>query len=413
MNILFVHQCFPGQYRHIIRSLSKHGNHNILALGIAELSESIPPNLKYFRYSLFRGNTPGVHDWLLDIDSKLIRGEGCAHAAFTLSQKGFIPDIICAHPGWGEALFLRDIWPEVPLLCYQEYFYNSSGFDSGFDPEFVETVDWRDTARLRMKNANPLLMLETSSWNVTPTKFQQSSFPIQYQSRISVIHDGIDTNLASPNSSIGPLVLDNCTVLDADSSIVTFVNRSIEPHRGCHTFIRSIPDIQSSNPNSIVVVVGATEGVSYGKAGPNNCWMDVFLSEIKGNYDPSKVFFAGSLSYQTYIHLLQLSSCHVYLTYPFVLSWSLLEALSIGLPVVASSTQPVQEVITDGYNGLLVDFFSPAQLSQAVTTILKNRELAHLLGRNSRDFILQNYSLDKCIPRQLQLIDLVASRILS
>ncbi len=413
MNILFVHQSFPGQYRHILRALASQGGHRLVGLGIAELTERLPDGVTYLRYGLSRGNTPGIHEWLLDVDSKLIRGEACATAATKLRDQGFIPDVICAHPGWGEALFLRDVWPAVPMLCYQEYFYNSRGFDYDFDPELQGVPDWQACARLRLKNANPLLMFQASSWNITPTYFQRNTFPKELQSRISVIHDGIDTQLAAPDTAASPLVLPDGTVLTAGEPIVTFVNRRIEPYRGCHTFIRAIPEIQRCHPDVRIVVVGATEGVSYGKPAPGDSWRDVFLQEIEGSFNSERVHFTGSLQYDHFLSLLKLSACHVYLTYPFVLSWSLLEAMSIGLPIVGSSTAPVQEVICDGNTGVLVDFFSPHEVSESVCALLGDRGLARKLGAQARELILDRFSLQKCVPRQLALMQLVASGALS
>lgn len=409
MNILFVHQSFPGQYRHILSALASQGCHQIIGLGLFPPSESLPPGVKYFRYGLTRGNHPGIDEFLVDLDSKVIRGQGCSQLALQLRKQGFIPDIICAHPGWGEALFLLDVWPNTPLLCYQEFFYNSIGFDYDFDSELQGSPDWEASARLRMKNANPLLMLHSSSWNVTPTKFQKSTFPSAFHSCISVIHDGIDTTLASPDFSLDQFSLPDGHIIQSSDTIITFVNRHLEPYRGCHTFIRSIPSILDSNPSAHIVIVGQTDGVSYGKPGPNNKWCDVFFAEIDGSYDKSRVHLTGSLGYSDFIQLLKLSSCHVYLSYPFVLSWSLLEAMSIGLPIVGSSTPSVKEVISDGVTGLLVDFFSPNQVSSAVTKILSDKASASSLGKHARQLVHDYYSLEKCVPQQLALIQLVAS----
>ena len=263
-----------------------------------------------------------------------------------------------------------------------------------------------------MKNANPLLMLEASSWNVTPTAFQRSSFPAHVRDRISVIHDGIDTSIAFPDPKVMPIQLSDGTKLAAEDTIITFVNRRIEPYRGCLPFIRAIPAIQKVCPEAHIVVVGGHEGTAYGKEPPAGSWRDLSLAQIRGRYDSSKVHFPGNLAYGQFLQLLKLSSCHVYLTYPFVLSWSLLEAMSTGIPIVGSSTAPVQEVIRDGVNGLLVDFFSPDQLANAVTDLLRNRERADLLGMAARETILADYSLERCVPRQLQLMHLVADRVL-
>ena len=410
MNILFVHQSFPGQYRHIVRSLAASGGHQVVGMGIGAASEPLPKGVTYVQYGLNRGNTPGLHDWMLDLDSKFVRAEACATAAAQLRDHGFRPDLICAHPGWGEALFLRDVWPKARLLCYQEFYYHSRGYDLDFDPEFQGDPSWEECARLRLKNANPLLMLDAADWNVTPTAFQRGTFPREFQPCITAIHDGIDTELACPDPDVSPLQLPDGTSLSSGSPTVTFVNRRIEPYRGCHTFLRSVPEILCRHPDARVVVVGATEGVSYGPAAPGDSWRDVFLKEIDGQFDPARLHFTGSLPYEAFLQLLKLSACHVYLTYPFVLSWSLLEAMSTGCAVVGSSTAPVQEVITHGEQGLLVDFFSSEELADSVDTLLSDRAFARELGQRARDAVLQRFSLQVCLPRQLSLMQLVGFR---
>lgn len=411
MRILFVHQNFPGQYLHIVERLSSHGGHQLVALGINPLDRSrpLPDSLYYARYGLNRGNTEGIHPLVTETESKVIRAEGCARAANKLKEKGFVPDLICAHPGWGESLFLKAIWPDVPLLCYQEFFYNEQGFDSNFDPEFQDDQSWQAKARLSMKNAYLHLALDQADWNVSPTHFQASSFPESYRRRISVIHDGIDLQRAVPNPSPQTLKLADGTLLEPGQPIVTFVNRRLEPYRGCHTLIRAIPELQRLCPEARIVIVGEKQGVSYGAACPDGEWGDRFFAEIAGSYDPSRVHCTGTLPYQQFLPLLQLSACHVYLTYPFVMSWSLLEAMACGCAVVGSDTAPVREVIRDGVNGLLVDFFSPDDLASAVAEVLGDRERAAALGQSARATVEQRYDLDSCVSRHLALMNLVAS----
>lgn len=417
MRILLVHQNFPGQYSKLLPSAVKIHGHQCIALKLNKAKQQIQkteifPGLQLIEYPIFRGNTNGIHPWALETESKIIRGEACAAAAHQLKTEGFTPDLICAHPGWGEALFLKAIWPEVPMLCYQEFFYQSHGFDLDFDPEFQPILEWKDQARTITKNAYLHLTQEQSSWNLTPTQFQRSSFPSQWQQSISVIHDGINTQQAAPADQPIDLKLPDGHFLRSDDSIVTFVNRYLEPYRGCHTFIRAIPEIQRLAPKAKIVIIGATQGVSYGKPCPKGEWKDMFFEEISGQFNPDNICFAGSLPYGTFLKLLQLSSCHVYLTYPFVLSWSLMEAMSTACPIVGSATAPVQEMIQHGNNGLLVDFFKPADLAAAIAELLLNKELAQKLGCAARQTILQNYSLEQCIPQHLALMELVSTRAL-
>ena len=413
MNILFVHQNFPGQYKNILHALTQQQGHSLIALHINSGSEEIPDSAKAFKYNINRGNTPNIHPWVLETETKVIRGEGCAEIAHALQTKGFTPGLICAHPGWGESLYLKEIWPKAPILHYQEFYYQSQGSDLDFDPATQGDMSWQKAARGQMKNAALQLALEASSWNVCPTAFQRSTFPAHWQESISVIHDGIDTKRAHPNPSVQPLKLPDGTKLRRDEPIITFVNRSLEPYRGCHTFIRAIPELQRRCPKARIVVVGRETGVSYGAVCPEGEWKDLFLAEIEGRYNPSRVHFTGELPYSHFLHLLQLSQAHVYLTYPFVLSWSLLEAMSTQCAIVGSATAPVQEVIQHGHNGLLVDFFDHQALAESVADLLNNREHAEELGRNARATILKNYGLEQCVPRHLALMELVASGALS
>lgn len=409
MKLLFIHQGFPGQYIHILRSLVAQGGHQLVGLGIEESAEPLPPEVQYFRYQLSRGNEAGLHPWVKDIETKVLRAEPCARAATKLKEQGFVPDLICGHPGWGEMLFLRDVWPNIPILSYQEFFYNPRGYDYDFDPEYQGEPDWESCAKTRIKNANQLLNLEASTWCVTPTQFQKSTYPDAWKSKISVIHDGIDTNKACPDSNPRSISLADGTLLKPGEKIVTFVNRTLEPYRGCHTMIRSIPFLLDIVPDAKILIVGETSGVSYGAACPQGEWKDVFLAEIEGNYDANRVHFVGKVPYEQFIPVLQLSQAHIYLTYPFVLSWSLLEAMSCGCAVVASSTAPVMEVIDDERNGLLVDFFNPKQLATAIARLLNDRKMADDLGRAARQTVLDHFQLTDCVQSQLALMHVLAS----
>ena len=413
MNILYIHQSFPGQYRNIARQLGQSHGIKQIALGTYPSNTDLGIEVQYFRYPINQGNTKDIHPYVLETESKVIRAEACAKAAVKLKEQGFTPDIICAHPGWGESLFLKAIWPQCPILLYQEFYYPLEGFDLNFDPEIQPANTLENKSKAILKNNINLLALEHSDWNVCPTHFQYSSFPQHWQKSISVIHDGINTKLACPNPSAKALKLPDGTQLNQDTPIITFVNRTLEPYRGCHTFIRAIPELQRLCPKAKIVVVGKTEGVSYGSPCPDGEWKDQFLKEINGQYNPADIHFTGALAYEQFLQLLQLSKAHVYLTYPFVLSWSLLEAMSTQCAIVGSATAPVQELIQHEHNGLLVNFFDHQELAESVAELLNNHELAGTLGRNARKTILENYSLQQCVPRHLALMKMVACGALS
>lgn len=413
MRILFVHQNFPAQYVHIVRALARHGGHDLVGLVLAQPGQALPrlAGVRVVSYRPGRSSSPRIHPWAVDLETKVIRGEACAVAVEQLRRQGFRPDVICAHAGWGESLFLKDVFPDVPLLTYQEFFYRAHGLDLDFDPEFQDTQGWQLCARSRLKTANQLLNLMASDWCITPTRFQLSTFPRQWQRQMSVIHDGIDLEAIERCTGVLELTLPDGTTVRAGEPTVTFVNRRLEPYRGCHTFLRAIPLILERQPQARIVIVGATRGVSYGLPCPDGEWKDVFLREIEGCYDASRVHFTERVSHPMLLALFRLSAVHVYLTYPFVLSWSLLEALASGCAVVGSATEPVREVIADGRNGLLVDFFRPTDLAEAVAELLARPERRARLGEAARA-TARGYGLARCLPRQLALIEMVASRSL-
>ena len=359
--------------------------------------------MKLAPYTANRGTTPNVHPWVSDFETKTIRGEACFRAALKLREEGFSPDVIIAHPGWGESLFLKDVWPKAKLGIYSEFFYHPEGADVGFDPEFKGS-DPGEVCRLRLKNLNNLLHFEIADAGISPTHWQASTFPEPFRSKITVVHDGIDTAAIAPNPNAS-LTLDGKLTITRRDEIITFVNRNLEPYRGYHIFMRALPKILAARPKARVLIVGADD-VSYGARPPDGRkWKDIFLEEVKGRLDLSRVHFLGTLPYAHFIPLLQLSTVHVYLTYPFVLSWSLLEAMSVGCAIVAGNTQPLREAIRHDETGRLVDFFDIAGLADQVCELLDDPASRARLGANARAFARANYDLKAvCLPRQLDWV---------
>ena len=412
MNILFIHQNFPGQFKHLAPALAKAG-HQVVALTMKDLKLPEWQGVKVIHYTAVRGSTPNMHPWVADFETKTIRAEACFKAALGLKAQGFTPDVIVAHPGWGESMFLKEVWPKTKLGIYCEFFYHSDGADCGFDPEFP-VKDVGDACRLRLKNLNNLLHFETADAGISPTSWQASTFPEPFRSHISVIHDGIDTQTLQPNPGAGLQVNTGAGVqvsLTRSDEIITFVNRNLEPYRGYHTFMRALPELLKRRPNARVLIVGGND-VSYG-ARPDPklhgaTWRDFYAREVRpqiSDADWLRVHFVGHLPYAHFITLLQLSTVHVYLTYPFVLSWSLLEAMSVGCAIVASDTQPLREAITHDQTGRLFDFFDPQALVQQVEYLLQNPTERERLGGNARRFALDHYDLQTiCLPQQLEWV---------
>ena len=406
MKILFIHQNFPGQFKFLAPALVQQG-HEVVAMIMQKTDLEVWQGIKLVAYLPSHSSTPNIHPWVSDFETKTIRGDACYRAALKLKNAGFMPDVIIAHPGWGESLFLKDVWPESKLGIYCEFYYHAQGADVGFDPEFP-TKDDGEVCRLRLKNLNHLLHFEVADAGISPTHWQASTFPADFKSKITVIHDGIDTKIVAPNSNV-TLTLNGNVTLTKQDEVITFVNRNLEPYRGYHIFMRALPALLKERPNAIVLIVGGDD-VSYGaRPDDGKKWKDIFIDEIRPAIsiaDWQRVHFLGTIPYESFIPLLQLSAVHVYLTYPFVLSWSLLEAMSVGCAIVASDTQPLHEAIVHDKTGRLVDFFDHQALAKEICQLLDNAKLRARLGKNARAFAIKHYDLQTiCLPNQLAWVN--------
>ncbi len=403
MNILFVHQNMPGQFKHLAARLAADPKNKVAF--VTNRGDVEIPNVRREVYGLPRKANPGTHFYIRLFEESVIYGQAVVRACSQLARSNFQPDVIVAHPGWGEALFLKDIYPRVPLLNFCEFYYHGHGADIGFDPDEPTTLD--DVLRARARNAHLLLSLEACDAGISPTKWQKSVHPKALRDKIRVIFDGVDTDYMAPDPAESFTLPDGRTLSRADE-IVTFAVRNLEPQRGFPNFIRALPRLLEKRPNARVLVVGGDE-VSYGRrAAEGKSWREVMLAEVP--LDLSRVHFLGKLPYARYRSVLQISSAHIYLTRPFVLSWSCIEAMSTGCLVIGSRTPPVQEVIADGVNGYLVDFHSPDAIADKTAEVLAAGPELDRLRKRARETVLERYALSKCLPAQLRLVREVAGR---
>jgi glycosyltransferase involved in cell wall biosynthesis len=376
----------------------------VAALTLRDLKVAKWQGVAMYYYRIRRQTAEGVHPWVTDTEAKVIRGQACFMACLELKKQGFDPDVIVAHPGWGESLFVKEVWPQARLGIYCEFYYRPKGQDMGFDPEF-SGKDPGSACRLQMKNVNNLLHFETADAGLSPTHWQASTFPERFRSKITVAHDGIDTVLLAPRKGLTVALTPQVRVTRPDQ-VVTFINRNLEPYRGYHIFMRALPDLLNRHPDLRVIIIGG-DGVSYGAQPPRGTtWKEIFLNEVKDRLDMSRVHFTGRIPYDQYMAVMQVSTVHVYLTYPFVLSWSLLEAMSMGCCIVAGDTKPLHEAIEHGKTGMLVDFFDGKALVDQVSDLLGNEAERQRLGENARRFAVETYDLNTvCLPKQLAWVE--------
>jgi glycosyltransferase involved in cell wall biosynthesis len=404
VKFLFVHQNFPGQYRHVAKALAADGQHQVVALGEAanlRRLEAVHPAIRRIGYSLAGLPVTTRNPWLKNVEAAVMRGQVVANVARELKGQGFVPDVIAGHPGWGETLFLRDVFPTARIISYCEFYYQGVGADVGFDPEFPGQSE--DAPRLRARNLTHLSAIESADVGVSPSQWQRALYPALMQPKIQVVHEGIDTAQVRPDP--GAEVDLGSRKLKAGDPVVTYVARNLEPYRGFHVFMRALPAILAGNPQAQVVVIGGDE-VSYGsKRRDGQTFRQALTQEIGPRADWGRVHFLGRVPYAEYLKVLQVSAVHVYLTYPFVLSWSLFEALSAGCLVVASATAPVREVLRDGENALLLDFFAVEGLAARVSQALARRSARDPLRMAARQTVVEGFDLEtRCLPAGLTLL---------
>jgi len=409
MRILLIHQGLPGQFKHLIPQLIGRGD-GLWTISGPRQKCKLHPGIQSLTYEPNRGNGSDTHSLVLETESKVIRGQAVAEVAAQMHQKGFRPDLILGHPGWGELLFLGDVWPEVPQLHYVEFFHGVPGTDNDIADIHATPQNWQEKARVRMKNANHLLNLNQMGRGMTPTQFQRSMLPAWAQAKTTVIHDGIDTTWLCPDPT-ATLQIPGGPQLKVGDPVVTFVNRTFEPYRGVHVFLEALAQLQARHPSVQAVLVGAdTPKVSYGaQRSDGRGWLTVLREQLGDRLDWRRIHGLGQVPHGVLRDVYRVSAAHVYLSYPFVLSWSLLEAMSCGALVIGSATAPVQEMISHGQNGLLVPFGDAEGLANTLLAALQQQARLVPLRQRARDHILAHYQLSACLRGQLQLVDAVAN----
>ena len=403
MKILFVHQNFPGQFLHVAPALARRG-HDVLGLTADTNPRTFDVNSARYKYTGkdIKAETFGLAVRFAEASK---RGADAATTAAQLKRAGYEPDIIFNHIGWGEGLFLKEVWPKAKKIVYAEFFYAPYGRDTHFDPEFQKD-SLTGSIWVKARTAAMALDLSDADYAVAPTHWQASTIPGQYQSRMRVIHEGVRTDLIKPNDQASFHIADKNLTLKSGDEVFTFVSRNLEPYRGYHTIMRSLPKILRERQNAHVVLVGG-DGLSYGTPAPGGkSWKETILDEVRDQIDPNRVHFVGFIEHARFLSLLQISRAHAYLSYPFVLSWSMIEAMSAGALVIGSNTPPVAEVIKHGENGLLVDFFDVEGWSNAIIEALARPEQYAGLRAAARETAVKSYDLNSvCLPAMISFLE--------
>jgi len=408
VRVLLIHQNFPGQYRHIAPYLAARG-HEVVGLGEKDnvvRQKPVLPGVKLLGYTAPPIDPKSLQPFIASLQRAVHRGRVVARGAAKLEKSGYRPDVVAAHIGWGEALFLKDVFPEAKLLLYCEFYYNAKGGDVGFDPEFPGSAD--KGQRLRVMNAPLQMALEACDHGVAPTRWQRSQFPPHYREKITESHEGIDTDIVKPDPQAQFKLPDGRTLSRSDE-VITYLSRNLEPYRGYHIYMRALPELQKRRPKAQFIIVGRDD-ISYSAKLPaGETYRKRAMAEVGSKIDWSRVHLIPWLPYKDYISMLQISAAHIYLTYPFVLSWSCMESMAAGCLLIASRTPPVEEVVVDGQNGLLTDFFDHQALAAKVDEAIRAGKAMDPLRERARQTIVEKYDLKKvCLPQQAALFERVA-----
>lgn len=402
MRAVFVHRHFPGQFGQLVHRMAAEGWDITF---VCERAEQRPSHIAIVRYMTEGRRAATPHPHLLATDLHVRTGTQVAAVLDNLNQRSGPPAIVIGHIGWGGLLFAKDVLPQTPMLGYCEFFYRGEGSDVGFAPGEELALD--DRMRLRMRNSAQLLTMEAIEAGLSPTRWQRHQYPAELRRRIAVCHDGIDMALCRPQAGARMRLPDGRVIAEGDP-VVTFVARDLEPYRGFPQFMRAAARVAARHPTALFVVAGG-DGISYGRARDDGrSWREAMMEET--GLAPERIVFLGRIPHAALVRLFQISAAHVYLTYPFVLSWSFLEAMACGCLVIGSATAPVREVLAHGRNGLLVDFFDEEALSKTVLAALARGRALMPLRAAARATVEMRFALEQCLPRQIRLIETLTER---
>ena len=393
MKIVFVHRRGPGQFRHLATDLARRGS------SVTVICEEIEERLPGVEFVTHREPDAARRPDHATISLEHIdRATRVADALLAMAKHRGQPDVVVGHIGWGSLLFAKDVLPQTPMLGYCEYFYHAEGTDLDFDAS--RPPSHSDRKRLKLRNMTQLATLESVEAGVSPTGWQRDLYPEACRSRIAVCHDGIDTRLCAPDPR-ARFELPDGRAVSAGAPVVTYAARYFEPYRGFPQFMRAAKLVAERHADAIFLVAGEDGNAYSPPRSDGSTWREAMMRET--GIDPRRIVFLGRLSHAKLIKLFQVSAAHIYLTYPFVLSWSLLEAMSCGTFIVASDVPPVREFVRSGHNGVLVDFWNPNALAEEVLGALRSDGRLQLRTA-ARLSIQKSLDLEDCLAHQRSIL---------
>ena len=400
-NILFIHPNYPGQFKHIIPALQKD---NRYSLGYISRKRSTKgaEGILIEQYEFEKSDPGKVHRYLYYTQEAIREAQQVATAATRLAEAGFIPDIIVGHVAWGGLLFAKDLFPEAKTIAYCELYF-SADYDHVTLPGERITNDRK--AFLRCRNLHTLMQMESMDIGITPTRYQLHSHPKSFHSRMVTVHEGVDTDLCRPDAQANFPIKDKGLKLDRNDTVITYVSRGFEPARGFFQLMQSIEILSDELPEAHFLLVGGDKSFYSGDPGEKS-YRQQALDRYR--FDHDRVHFTGRLTHEGFRKVIQISSAHIYLTRPLFLSWSVLEAMSMGAPVVASDEALVREFMTHEQDALLVDYFNPREIAESVKRLVEDKAFAKRLGSNARRNIAEQFDTESTVSQWMKVIERLA-----
>lgn len=399
MHVLFVHQNFPAQFGHIATHLTQR--HGFRCTFVTERRGGKVGDVDCVQYKVDGGATKHNHYCTRTFENATRHAIGVYDAV--KARPDLKPDLIVGHSGFGSTLFLREMFPDVPIINYFEYFYRTRDSDMDFRKDYPPQP--MDFLRARARNAMVLLDLDNCDAGYSPTEYQRRLFPKEYQGKLQTIFDGVDTAVWKPMPGL-PREVAGYKVPDG-MKVVTYATRGMESMRGFDVFMKAAKRLCDRRKDVIFLVAGQ-DRVCYGgdeRFTGGKTYKEWVLSQ--DSYDRSRFVFLGLIPPTELAKLFNITDVHIYLTVPFVLSWSLLDALACGATVLASDTAPVREMVQNGVNGVLFDFFRPDALAELANQLLDRKDEYRVLGQQGAAIIREKYSVDVCLPKMVELYESV------
>ncbi|MGB0798845.1 MAG: glycosyltransferase, partial [Planktomarina sp.] len=309
------------------------------------------------------------------------------------------PDVVMAHSGWGSGTFTKAVWPDTKFIQYLEWWYEHPARDSMFEPNEKNIENQK--AKIFSRNLPFLLDWAYADGVVVPTEFQAAGVPEKMRHNMLVMHDGVDTNMFSPTDKVDLSFLK--TAPPDDVPVLTYATRGMEPYRGFPQFMQALSHLQKQN-KEFHCIIGGTDTIHYGPKLPEgDTWKKRMLE--KWDFDMDRIHFTGRLPYNQYRDVLRRSNGHVYLTVPFVLSWSLVESMAIGCPIITNDCAPTREALPGDDSAVFVDFKDANSVYDGMKWALDNPKEAALKGKVARKLAEESYAQSSLYPKKVEFIE--------